>query len=163
MFTYEISTEVAVPPETAFAWVSDLENIPKWQGGVFKSEIITPPPIRIGTRFRETFRVMGLRLTADCEVTTLARPSAFGFVAEGPQMRYRSALLFEAIPGGTKITGRSTTAMRGVWRLLEPLVKAEGRREIKAEFARLKAAIEADYGVGEEAAAIGAGATPTLR
>jgi hypothetical protein len=160
MFTYEISTEVAVPPDQAFDWVSDLENIPKWQGGVFMSEIITPPPIRIGTRFRETFRVMGLRLTADCEVATLTRPSAFGFVADGPQMRYRSAFLFETVPGGTRITGRSTTTMRGLWKLLEPLVKAEGRREIEAEFARLKSAIEADHGIGV-ASGLDAGAAPT--
>ncbi len=161
MFTDEVSTEVAVPLEQAFAWVTDLENIPKWQSGVFRSEILTPPPVRIGTRFRETFRVMGLRLTAECQVTTLTRPNAYGFVAEGPQMSYRSALLFEAIPGGTKITGRSTTAMRGLWRVLEPIVKAEGRREIKSEFARLKSAIEADHGVGM-ASGLDAGATPTL-
>jgi hypothetical protein len=75
-------------------------------------------------------------------------------------MRYRSAFLFETVPGGTRITGRSTTTMRGLWKLLEPLVKAEGRREIEAEFARLKSAIEADHGIGV-ASGLDAGAAPT--
>jgi hypothetical protein len=160
MFTLETSTEVAVAPDQAFLWLSDLGNLPKWQTGVFRSEIITPPPMRVGTRFRETFRVRGLRMTAECEVTALTAPRTFGFTADGPQMAYRSEISFEPVRGGTKITGRSAARMRGLWRLLEPLVKAESRREGAAEFARLKAAMEADYAIGT-APSFDAGPTPT--
>ena len=144
MFTVEVGTEVAVGPDQAFAWVSDIANLSKWQGGVFKSEVLTPPPIRVGTRFRETFRLMGFPMTAECQVIEMKAPKTFGFSAKGRQMSYESRFEFTPASGGTRISLRSGVTMHGLWKLLGPMVKAEGKRESEAEMQRLKAALEGD-------------------
>jgi carbon monoxide dehydrogenase subunit G len=147
MFVVEDSIEVRVTPEQAFAWLADLDNLPRFQSGVFKSELLTPRPTRIGTRFREAFRMMGIPMTAECEVIELSPPSVMGFSGVGRRMDYQSRFALEPAPGGARITHRAAVTMRGPWKLLGLLMKAEGAREIKAEHQRLKAAMESDYGV----------------
>jgi hypothetical protein len=147
MYIVEHSFEAAVLPEQAYDWLINLENLPRFQSGVFKSEVLTPPPTRIGTRFRETFRLMGLAMTAECEVIELEAPSVLGFSGVGKRMDYQSRFSIDRARGGSRITHRAAVTMRGVWKVLGPLVRAEGAREIEAEHRRLKEAMEADYGV----------------
>ena len=148
MYTVEHSFEVGVAPDQVFAWLTDLENLPRFQGGVFNSEVLTPPPTRVGTRYRETFKLMGfVRMVAECEVIEMKPPRVFGFSANGRQMDYQSRFTLEPAPGGTRIAHKATVTMHGIWKLLGPMVKAEGDRETMAEHQRLKAAIESDFGV----------------
>ena len=147
MYTIEHGFEVGVAPEQVFAWLSDLGNLPRFQSGVFKSEVLTPPPTRVGTRFRETFRLMGFPMTAECEVIELSPPSVMGFSGVGRRMDYQSRFTIVAVRGGSRITHRAAVTMHGIWKLLGPLMKAEGAREIEAEHRRLKEAIEADHGL----------------
>lgn len=147
MYTIERGFDVGVAPEQVFAWLSDLGNLPRFQSGVFKSEVLTPQPTRVGTRFRETFRLMGLLMTAECEVIELSPPSVMGFSGVGRRMDYQSRFTIERARGGSRITHRAAVTMHGIWKLLGPLMKAEGAREIEAEHRRLKEAIEADHRV----------------
>lgn len=152
MYTIERSFEVAVTPEQAFAWLTDLDNLPRFQSGVFGSEILTQPPTRVGTRFRETFRLMGFPMVAECEVIELRPPSVMGFSAIGKRMDYQSRFTIEPVARGARITHRAKVAMHGLWKLLGPMLKAEGGREVEAEHRRLKAAIEGDYDMGTRTA-----------
>lgn len=145
MFKLSETVEVAVPPQFAFDWVVDVDNIARWQSGVFASRLLTPPPARVGTRFTETLKVMGLKLTSVCEVTELTVPKTYAFGAKGSQMNYTARFDFApAHGGGTRINHQATVEMRGLWKLIEPMVRAEGNKEIKEEFRKLKAAMEAD-------------------
>ena len=145
MFKLSETIDVAVPPQFAFDWVADVENISRWQSGVFASQLLTPGPARVGSRFTETLKVMGLKLTSTCEVKELASPKTYAFDANGSQMNYTARFDFAPAPGGgTRITHQATIAMRGLWKLMEPMVRAEGTKEIKEEFRKLKSAMEAD-------------------
>ena len=132
MFIVEASSEIGVRPDQAFAWVSDLANLPKWQSGIFRSDVLTPPPVRVGTRFRETFRLLGFPIRAECEVVEMTPPRTFGFRATGNQMNFESRFVFEPAPRGTRISHKATVTMRGLWKVLGPLLKAEANREAEA-------------------------------
>jgi carbon monoxide dehydrogenase subunit G len=145
MFKLSETIDVAAPPQAAFDWVVDVDNIARWQSGVFASQMLTPPPARVGTRFTETLKLMGLKLTSVCEVTELTAPKTYAFNAQGSQMDYTARFDFAPAPGGgTRITHQATIAMRGLWKLIEPMVRAEGSKEIKEEFRKLKSAMESD-------------------
>ncbi|MEX0628135.1 MAG: SRPBCC family protein [Cucumibacter sp.] len=145
MFKLSETIDVTVPPQVAFDWVADVENLTRWQSGVFASKLLTPPPAKVGTRFTEALKVMGLKLTSTCEVTELVAPKTYAFVARGSQMNYTSRFDFAAAPGGgTRMTLQASITMRGFWKLMEPMVRAEGSKETKEELRRLKAAMESD-------------------
>lgn len=108
MYSIESSFEVGVSPDKVFAWLADLENLPRFQSGVFHSEILTPPPTRPGTRFRETFKLMGfVRMVAECEVIEMTEPRVLGFRGTGRQMDYQSRFIIEPSPGRSKDQPRS--------------------------------------------------------
>ena len=65
----ETSITVAAPPERMFAIFTDLEGAPGRIRGIKKVELLTPGPVRVGTKWRET-RVFGKReATEVLEVT----------------------------------------------------------------------------------------------
>lgn len=138
------SIDLELPAERAFAWVVDIDHLQEWQSGVFHSEALTPPPTRTGTRFRETFRVFGLAMTAECEVIEFRPPRLMVLTATGRQMRYTTRIEIEPKAAGSRLTIASTLAMRGLWRLVAPLIRMEAARESAAELRRLKATMEAD-------------------
>lgn len=144
MFILSETIDLAVSPQFAFDWVVDVDNLPRWQSGVFESRVQTPPPAHVGTRFTETLKLMGFSLTSECEVVELKSPSAYGFNASGRQMNYQSRFSFVPTDTGTRVTLTATIAMRGLWKLLEPMVRGEGVKETRAELTRLKEAVEAD-------------------
>jgi hypothetical protein len=79
-------------------------------------------------------------------------PRVFGFSARGRQLDYQSRFTLDPAPGGTKIAHKATITLHGLWKLLGPMVKAEGDRETVAEHQRLKAAIESDFRVNRTSA-----------
>src|SRR5690606_37390928 len=53
----EVSRSVNAPPATVFEMLTDLEGAPRRIPAIQKIEMLTPGPVGVGTRFRET-RVM---------------------------------------------------------------------------------------------------------
>jgi uncharacterized protein YndB with AHSA1/START domain len=94
------SVEIHRPVETVFEFLSDLRNAPKWQRGVIESRRTSEGPMRVGTQFRETVRMMGMRFEALCEVTAFDPPRKFSMTADGRLVHYEGDFHFEPIAGG---------------------------------------------------------------
>ena len=52
MPTITVSEQFNCPPETAFAVITDFENLADFIDGVVKVKLLTDGPLAIGTRFR---------------------------------------------------------------------------------------------------------------
>jgi hypothetical protein len=66
------SIDVAQSPARVFAFVSDLDNLPKIQSDVVQSTVLDPGTVHVGTRFEEVVKVGPRRVTAECVVTGLS-------------------------------------------------------------------------------------------
>src|SRR5207302_92658 len=57
---YSTSVRVEAPLERVFAHLADIPNHPRWSGeaefGLQSLELLTPGPVRVGTRFRSVGR-----------------------------------------------------------------------------------------------------------
>ena len=60
----ERSADLPVTPDTVFAFVSDLSNLPQWQSGVTRAEQLTPGPMAVGSTARVERRLMGQQIEA---------------------------------------------------------------------------------------------------
>ena len=56
-FTYD--THIDRSPEQVFAFMMDFSNAPRWRNLVRSLELITPPPLGVGSELRVTMDVMG--------------------------------------------------------------------------------------------------------
>jgi carbon monoxide dehydrogenase subunit G len=139
------SVEIQRPAEDVFEFLSDLGNAPKWQRGVAESRRTSEGPIRVGTRFRETVRTMGMRFEAMCEVTVFDPPRKFSMTADGKMIHYEGDFTFEPIAGGeaTRLSVTASMKMKGLWRVLEWIAGREIRKESLAELEDIKKALEA--------------------
>lgn len=63
------SIEIARSPEDVFAFLLDPSRAPEWTSGLIAREFVTPPPVRVGSRWKETRKVAGMTHAVEIEVT----------------------------------------------------------------------------------------------
>ncbi|MEZ5843358.1 MAG: SRPBCC family protein [Hyphomicrobiaceae bacterium] len=85
----EVETRIDAPWTEVFAVVTDVRAWPSRLPAIGQVEVLTPGPVRVGTRFRETRRVFGRSATEEMTVVELVAPSRFVLGAENHGTRYR--------------------------------------------------------------------------
>ena len=61
----EASQTISAPPETVFAFVADLANLPRWQSGIVSAEQTSPDPVGVGSTAHVVRELLGQRLAVD--------------------------------------------------------------------------------------------------
>ena len=69
VITLAATTRITAPPSAVIAFIADPANAPRWMKALEVADLITPSPIRPGSRFREVMSAGGKRV----EATSLAR------------------------------------------------------------------------------------------
>lgn len=142
MLRFESEIVVQRPVSEVFEFVADLSNTPLWQQGVVKSTVVTPGPLRVGSEFVEDVKVAWFRVPTRCVVTELESDHRMVFEATSTPLTYQGEFLFEAVPEGTRLRVHGTGHMRGLWRILEPVLQADATRTVKDEVGRIKSHLE---------------------
>jgi uncharacterized membrane protein len=143
MITHTESIEIKAPVSDVFAFISNVENIPRWQSEVVTSKVVSPSPLRSGTRFEEVVRILGRRVSTVCEVTDYQPTKRFGFRSiSGTSIAYDGQMQFEPNGRGTHLTLSATFRLKGFWKLAEPLFRFDVRKAISEELKALKSLLE---------------------
>ena len=144
MIRIESSTQVSRPRDQVFDFLTDVDNLPKWQSGVVQSKRLTEGPVRVGFQYEETAKVAFWNLHAVCTVTDIKANERFSFVGKssGP-LDYDGRFDLQPVAGGTRLTLSGTARLKGIWRLLQPLLASDLRKETRTELATIKLLLEA--------------------
>lgn len=91
----------------------------------------------------EQVKLFGRTFQNVCEVTEYqpTRRFAFKSTSETP-FRYVGAFSFEANGRGTKLTLSVESALKGLWRIFEPIARMEMKNGIEGELKTLKSILE---------------------
>jgi len=143
MIRIETSTQIGRPRAEVFDFLTDVENLPKWQSGVVESRPLSEGPVRVGYRFEETAKVGLWKLHNVCTVTDLKANERFAFEAKssGP-LDYEGSFDLQPVAGGTRLTLRGSARLKGLWRLLQPLLAGDLRKETRAELESIRRLLE---------------------
>jgi uncharacterized protein YndB with AHSA1/START domain len=129
------------PIQHVFAFVTDQTNTPSWQAGLVEVRRTTSGPIGVGTRHTFVRNFMGRRMEADNEYVAFEPDRLVTFrTTSGPPLV--ASYLFEAAPNGTRLTSRVELLGAGFFGLLDVVVGAGLRREMRAALPALKALLE---------------------
>ena len=142
MLRFEDEVTIRRPVADVFRFVADLSNTPLWQGGVVRSAPITAGPARVGAMFEEDVKVAWFHVPTRCVITELETNQRVVFEATSSPLEYRGEFRFESVDGGTRLHVRGSGRMRGLWRLLEPVLQADATRTVKDEVGRIKSHLE---------------------
>jgi carbon monoxide dehydrogenase subunit G len=140
VFRYRRTIEIAHPPEDVFAFVTDLDNLSRWQQSV--REVEWSAPLETGSTFREARELLGRRARSQLEVTTLDPAHEFSIrVVEGP-VPLTVRHLFEPADGGTRLTLEAEGEAGGLMRLAAPIAERAAARQAAQDLERLKQLLE---------------------
>ena len=98
-----LSKHVNAQPEKVYAAVTDIPGWPSRIGRIERVEMLTDGPVRVGTRFRETRKMMGRECSETMEVMGLEPSRSVVLGAESNGCRYRVEKRFVPENGGTRI------------------------------------------------------------
>ncbi len=142
MIKNEMNILIHKPVSEVFDYVSDFQNGPQWQTGLLEVRRITDGPVGVGTRFTSVRKFMGRSMRSDIEFTVYELNRKMSIKSVSGNSPFKQTFLFETTAEGTRLSSRFELHMGGIMALAEPLMASGVRRELAADFGRLKEAIE---------------------
>ena len=142
----EVTQQINAPIERVYDVFTDLPNAVERISGIESVEVLTDHPFGVGTRWKETRKMMGKLATETMWITAVEPNRSYTAEAESCGTHYTSVFMFEPTEGGTRVTmsfaGRPMTLMA---RLLTPLglmMAGTVRKMMAGDLADLTAACE---------------------
>ena len=136
------SATIKQPVERVFEYVSTPENDPTWVPLSLRHEKISPGPLRVGSITEEDVEFLGRRMRYVWEVWHYEPPSAVALRTVSGPLPATIHLLLESLDSGTELTLVVDAQLRGVYKLMGPLMKWVAQRQFKTQLRTLKNLLE---------------------
>ena len=141
-----VDTIVDAPPDVVFQAAADIAGWPAFISGIQSVELLTPGPIAVGTRLRETRVMFGRSATEEMTIAELAPPQRFVLTAFNHGTAYRAEHRFEPMGRQTRLIlvfeGRPVRLLARLFTPLGWLFAGTLRRQLAADLADLKGEAE---------------------
>ena len=140
-FTNSITIERT--PHDVFAFVSNLENVPKWNYAIVETRKESEGPVTVGTMYRQV-RSLPSRSEETLQVTEFEPDRRFAF--EGGLGPLEGTLTYELEEVGesTRLTNRADLQARGIAKLAAPIASGRVRGAVAENLDALKQLLEGD-------------------
>jgi uncharacterized protein YndB with AHSA1/START domain len=129
------TVEIAVPPEEAFAYVTDVVRFPEWQRDVVSVR-------RDGKRFTTTRRIGRAERSITQEIVEDAPPRSWAARGVDGPIRPNARLTIEPTSEGSLVTLALDYEGRGIGRALLPLVRRQTEAGAPVSLGNLKKRLE---------------------
>jgi carbon monoxide dehydrogenase subunit G len=139
--TFENTVLIARPIEDVFAFLSDLENIPKWNYAIVETRKVSAGPVGVGTTYQQV-RSVPNRSEERLEITTYHPPRQLEIRGQLGLFRSRLSYALDATGEGTQVTNTVEVQLRGPGRLLGRLAVPRVREAVAANLRKLKDLLE---------------------
>ncbi|MGD9636792.1 MAG: SRPBCC family protein [Pirellulales bacterium] len=124
MAQFSMTKRVAAPVDRVFDVATDLEHAAERIRGIERIELLTDGPTRVGTRWRETRKMMGHESTETLEIVALDRPRSYSVGCESCGAYFETTFRFAPDGDGTIVTLDARTEARSfLARLMSPIGK----------------------------------------
>jgi uncharacterized protein YndB with AHSA1/START domain len=136
--------EIARPPETVFAYVTDLSRFREWQEGVVSAGIDGDAAPAAGTRCTMTRRLGGANRTTISEITEISPPSTWAMRGIGGPIRAEVRVTVDPRQDGraSHVTIGIDFSGHGIGKLILPMVVRQAQKEAPQNSQRLKERLE---------------------
>jgi uncharacterized protein YndB with AHSA1/START domain len=140
-----IEGEVVIgrPVDVVFDYVADQRNEPQYNPRMVRAEKITDGPVGRGTVFRSAVASLGRTAEMRIECTAYQRPVLLASTTTMRQADFTVRLLFESVPGGTRMRWSEQVGPKHGFKLAGPLITWIGRRQERAIWTSMKRRLEA--------------------
>jgi hypothetical protein len=140
----QASISIRRPVADVFAFVADARNIPLWHAETAEVRLLSGDGREVGSRVLDVIQTAkGRRREAMVEITCNEPHQTWAFSATlGSLGGFEGCYHFEPLTAGTHVTFTEDLHLRGVYRLLRPLLRRQVGQAARGNFARLRALLE---------------------
>jgi uncharacterized protein YndB with AHSA1/START domain len=142
MITIELSTEIKRPVEEVWTYATDPEKVPEWNSLVLENRASPPGPLRKGSKIQTTVKFLGRRFESTAEVTEYEANKKFTLKGNSP-FPLEQTQIFEAVPGGTRISSVAVAEPGAFFKLAEPILGRIAKKQFQAQNETMKEILEA--------------------
>jgi carbon monoxide dehydrogenase subunit G len=149
MTAVSCDAHVAAPPNKVFDVFSAIDRAADRVSGIKRIERLTPSPVGVGTRFKETRVMFGKEATEEMTFTAFDPGRGYTLGAESSGCRYIINFRFEPDGTGTRVTASFTaqplsTMAKVMGVLMGWMMKRMLTKCLRKDMDELKAAAETD-------------------
>jgi carbon monoxide dehydrogenase subunit G len=139
----EASQTISAPPETVFAFVADLANLPRWQSGIVSAEQTSPDPVGVGSTAHVVRELLGQRLAVDLSVTDHQPGRRLALASAASGIGVTAALELEPAAAGTLIRFAMEIRAQNMFMApFEAAVAGAAASDLATSLEQLKVALE---------------------
>ena len=142
MVRLEFSIEIARTAEDIYDLVGNPENDVKWQGAVLEVRKLTPGPLRTGSRFQHTLRVLGKRMDVDVEISERQPHSTYVLQCVSGPLAFETRVRLRRVGRGTLVDTVVEGRPSGVVRIAAVALSRHRSAEIDRDLRTLKRLME---------------------
>lgn len=138
------SADVAAPPETVFAYLSDAENNPDWQSGMVSAQWTSDSPIGVGSTYDQIATFLGRRIESTFEVEAFEPDRMIKASSISGSFPITFTRTVEPAEGGSTVTAVITGDSSGFFKIAEPIMQRMVQRSVDGDYRNLAARFRAD-------------------
>ena len=142
MINLELGTLIDRPIKDVFTFVSNPNNMSKWNSAVVSIQQVTTGAVGVGTKFKTVGEAMGRRLEGEMQVQTFEPDSKCGFQLQAGPMKMNLTMLFNTVGTGTKLNLNVQGNPAGVFKLAEGLMTGQVKSLMEGNLTKLKSVLE---------------------
>jgi uncharacterized membrane protein len=140
----EVETVIDRPRSAVAAYASDPANAPAWYANIRAVNLVTEPPLAVGSRMDFVATFLGRRIAYTYEVAELVPGKRLVMrTADGP-FPMETTYTWSDAPGGTRMTLGNRGEPSGFARVTAPVMERAMVRATRKDLARLKDILEAE-------------------
>jgi uncharacterized protein YndB with AHSA1/START domain len=135
--TFENTVVISRPIEQVFGFLSDFENVPKWNYAILETRKVSEGAVGVGTIYQQV-RSVPKRSEERFEVTAYNPPRHLEIRGQLGPFPARLSYALDALAEGTRVTNSVELELRGPGRLLGPVAVPRVRDAVAANLSKLK-------------------------
>jgi carbon monoxide dehydrogenase subunit G len=141
--SFENVVEIRRPREEVFAFLADLENVPRWNPAIEATRKTSPGSVGVGTLYRQV-RVSPRRVDEEFEVAVFDPPRRLMIEGDIGSFRAEIGYALEQVPEGTRLTNEvELQPLSIISRVMVPLAASQIEASVASNLDLLKAILEA--------------------
>ena len=134
---------IARPVEDVFAVLSDVTNVPIWSSNTIEETLITPGPLRKGSRRRAVVKgFAGRTMQNEAEMVEFEQDRRMVVEVLDAPVPARIVIEFTPVDGGTRLDWTGIVSPRGILAPTAPLIARFYRMVFEKDLRNLKALMD---------------------
>jgi hypothetical protein len=143
MSRIEESVEIHCPVEKAFAFTTDAGSWSTWRTIIPEAEQTSKGPVGVGTTFKGTNHLMGRTMKWTAQATEYETNRKFGKTITAGSVVIEQHNTYITTKDGVKFTIVQDMKVKGLLKLLSPMIVSSMQKDLKKSLGTLKQILEA--------------------